>query len=103
MRLPTPCAVRFYQIAKMIQRTSRPRTRVIKVPQFRQLFMLEEKYERHYRVTGHVIEPSVQDVNEKTDAHLRVETIRKEDSTYGRPIGLRWTLRPNNDTQSSKQ
>jgi hypothetical protein len=97
MKLSTPYAVRFYQIAKMIQRDEGPRTRMLGVPEFRSLFMLENKYDRHADLVNHVIKPSVGEVNDKTKTRLRVDTARKGGSKYGSPVGLRWTVWPSAD------
>ena len=100
MKLSSSYAVRFYQIAKMIQRDDGPRSRKIKLDEFRRLFMLGDKYSQHSDLVIHVVDPSVEEVNEKTETKLRVETVRKGDSKYGKPLALRWTVWPADESKS---
>ena len=99
MRLSTSYAVRFYQIAKMIQRSEGPRTRVINIDEFRKLFMLTDKYQRHADLRKRVIKPSVEEVNKRTDAKIKVGEVRKNDSRYSAVTGLKWTVWPSNDPE----
>ncbi len=99
MKLSTAYAVRFYQIAKMIERSEGARRQTMDIPFFRELFLIEEKYDRYSDVVRFVIEPSVQEVNEKTDTNLRCRTIRKGGSKYGKPLELEWTVWPSDTSE----
>lgn len=103
MKLSTSYAVRFYQIAKMIQRSDSARNQIIDISSFRKLFMLEAKYERHADLVNHVIKPSVKEVNDKTDAQLRIETIREGNPKYGTPKSLKWTVWPCTETKKTSK
>jgi hypothetical protein len=94
MSLSTPYAVRFYQIAKMIERKRAPQTRSMEIDLFRQIFLIEDKYHRYSDVVRYIIDPSVEEVNEKTDTALQCKTIRQGGSKYGKPIAIEWTVRP---------
>jgi len=99
MKLSTAYAVRFYQIAKMIERSEGARRQTMDIPFFRELFLIEEKYDRYSDVVRFVIEPSVKEVNEKTDTNLRCRTIRKGGSKYGKPLELEWTVWPSDKSE----
>lgn len=86
--LSTPYAIRTYEIAKMIERPGERRSRQIPVGRFRKMFSLEDKYERHSDMRRRVIDPSVEQVNRKTDVDVRCEDIR-EGQTH---IALQWSV-----------
>jgi len=86
--LSTPYAIRTYEIAKMIERPGERRSRQIPISRFRQMFSLEDKYERHSDMRRRVIDPSVEQVNEKTDVDVRCEDVRDGQT----PIALQWTV-----------
>jgi len=94
MRLRSSYAVRFYQIAKMIERPGKPQTQRMDVGYFRELFLIEDKYSRYNDVINRVIAPSVKQVNTATDTNLRIRTIRKYGSPYGKPLEVEWTVWP---------
>lgn len=102
MRLSSSYAVRFYQIAKMIQRDEGPRHRAIDIDDFRTLFMLTDKYKSHRDLCRRVINPSVEEINKKTQTKLEVRTTRKSESRYGAVTGLKWVVWPSNDPNPSK-
>ena len=103
MKLSSAYAVRFYQIAKMIQRDEGPRKRTIDIDDFRKLFVLTDKYTIHRDLQRRVIMPSVEEVNEKTDTKLSVETVREGDSKYAPVSGLSWTVWPSHDPDPPKK
>ncbi|WP_259066572.1 replication initiation protein [Salinibacter ruber] len=86
--LPTPYAIRTYEIAKMIERPGERRSRQIPVGRFREMFGLESKYDRHSDMRRRVIDPSVEQVNEKTDVNVRCEDVRDGQT----PVALQWTV-----------
>ena len=86
--LSTPYAIRTYEIAKMIERPGERRSRQIPVGRFRKMFSLENKYERHSDMRRRVIDPSIEQVNEKTDVNVRCEDVRDGQT----PIALQWTV-----------
>ncbi len=86
--LPTPYAIRIYEIAKMIERPGEPRSRQIPVGRFREMFGLESKYDCHNDMRRRVVDPSVKQVNEKTDVNVRCEDVRDGQT----PVALRWTV-----------
>jgi hypothetical protein len=94
MRLSTPYAVRFYQIAKMIERDKETRQQKMEVGIFRELFLITDKYERYSDVVRRIIRPSVEEVNQKTDASLRCWTERQGGTKYGKPLNLIWKVQP---------
>lgn len=94
MKLSTSYAVRIYQIAKMIERDEGHRVRSLDLSDFRKLFMLENKYDRHTDLKGFVIEPAVEEINKKTSTRLQIKTVRKGESKYGKPLALRWKVWP---------
>jgi hypothetical protein len=97
MRLSTSYAVRFYQISKMIQRAREKRTQKFSIEHFRRMFKIEDKYSRHCDVHYNVIDPSVKEVNQKTDTRIECKTVRRGNSKYGAPIGLLWSVWPPED------
>lgn len=100
MKLSTSYAVRFYQIAKHIDRENvEVRTQEISVQEFREVFALTDKYERHSDMVKYVVEPSVREVSKKTEVDLEVETRRKGSPKYGKPVALVWTVRSSSDTK----
>ena len=86
--LSTPYAIRTYEISKMIERPDGRRSKQIPVSRFRKMFSLENKYERHSDMRRRVIDPSVEQVNEKTDVDVRCRDVRDGQT----PIALQWTV-----------
>ncbi len=86
--LSTPYAIRIYEIAKMIERPGERRSRQIPVGQFREMFGLKSKYDRHNDMRRRVVDPSVKQVNEKTDVNVHCEDVRDGQT----PVALRWTV-----------
>jgi len=86
--LSTPYAIRTYEIAKMIERPGERRSRQIPVGRFRKMFGLEDKYARHRDMRRRVIDPSVEQVNEKTDVDVRCKDVRDGQT----PVALQWTV-----------
>lgn len=86
--LSTPYAIRTYEIAKMIERPGERRSRQIPVGRFRKMFGLEDKYERHSDMRRRVIDPSVEQVNGKTDVNVRCGDVRDGQT----PVALRWSV-----------
>ena len=86
--LSTPYAIRTYEIAKMIERPGERRSRQIPVGRFRKMFSLEDKYDRHRDMRRRVIDPAVQQVNEKTDVDVRCKDVRDGQT----PVALRWIV-----------
>jgi plasmid replication initiation protein len=74
--LSTPYAIRMYEIAKMIERPGQRRSRQIPIDRFRSMFKLENKYKRHTDMRRRVINPSVEEVNEKTDVKVICKDVR---------------------------
>ncbi len=96
--LSTPYAIRTYEIAKMIERPGERRSRQIPVGRFRKMFSLEDKYGRHSDMRRRVVDPSVKQVNEKTDVNVHCEDVRDGQT----PIALEWTVEskgPDQDTE----
>jgi hypothetical protein len=88
--LSTPYAIRTYEISKMIERPDERRSRQIPVSRFRKMFGLEDKYDRHRDMRRRVIDPSIEQVNEKTDVNVRCEDVRDGQT----PIALQWAVEP---------
>ena len=88
--LQTPYAIRTYEIAKMIEQSEGQRPRQMPVGQFRQMYGLEDKYERHSDMRRRVIDPSVKQVNEKTNVDVRCKDIRDGQT----PVALQWSVEP---------
>lgn len=86
--LSTPYAIRTYEISKMIERPGERRSRQIPVERFRSMFKLENKYGRHCDMRRRVIDPSVEEVNEKTDVEISCDDVRDGQT----PIALRWVV-----------
>lgn len=90
--LSTPYAIRTYEISKMIERPGEHRSRQIPVERFRSMFKLENKYERHCDMRRRVINPSVEEVNKKTDVEISCDDVRDGQT----PIALKWVVRSKN-------
>ena len=86
--LSTPYAIRTYEISKMIERPGERRSRQIPVERFRSMFKLENKYKRHSDMRRRVIDPSVEEVNEKTDVEICCDDVRDGQT----PIALNWVV-----------
>lgn len=86
--LSTPYAIRTYEISKMIERPGERRSRQIPVGRFRSMFKLENKYQRHCDMRRRVIDPSVEEVNGKTDVEISCDDVRDGQT----PIALRWVV-----------
>jgi len=86
--LSTPYAIRTYEISKMIERPGERRSRQIPVERFRSMFKLENKYKRHSDMRRRVIDPSVEEVNKKTDVEICCEDVRDGQT----PIALKWMV-----------
>jgi plasmid replication initiation protein len=86
--LSTPYAIRTYEISKMIERPGERRTRQIPVERFRSMFKLENKYRRHCDMRRRVIDPSVKEVNKKTDVEISCGDVRDGQT----PIALKWVV-----------
>jgi plasmid replication initiation protein len=86
--LSTPYAIRTYEIAKMIERPGERRSRQIPVGRFRKMFSLEDKYARHSDMRRRVIDPSLEEVNEKTDVDVRCRDVRDGQT----PVALQWSV-----------
>jgi plasmid replication initiation protein len=97
--LSTPYAIRTYEIAKMIERPGERRSRQIPVSRFRKMFSLEDKYDRHRDMRRRVIDPSIEQVNEKTDVHVRCEDVRDGQT----PIALQWTVTASGQDKSGQE
>lgn len=87
--LSTPYAIRTYEISKMIERPGEVRSRQIAIQRFRSMFRLETKYERHCDMRRRVVNPSVREVNEKTDVNVTCKDVRDGQT----PVALKWTVR----------
>ena len=96
--LSTPYAIRTYEIAKMIERPGERRSRQIPVGRFRKMFSLENKYGRHSDMRRRVIDPSVEQVNEKTDVDVRCRDVRDGQT----PIALQWTVESKDHRQDTE-
>lgn len=88
--LSTPYAIRTYEISKMIERPDGRRSKQIPVSRFRKMFSLENKYERHSDMRRRVIDPSVEQVNEKTDVDVQCRDVRDGQT----PVALQWAVEP---------
>jgi len=97
--LSTPYAIRTYEIAKMIERPGERRSRQIPVGRFRKMFGLEDKYARHRDMRRRVIDPSVEQVNEKTDVDVRCEDVRDGQT----PVALQWTVESTDSDQNEDE
>jgi plasmid replication initiation protein len=97
--LSTPYAIRTYEIAKMIERPGERRSRQIPVGRFRKMFGLEDKYARHSDMRRRVIDPSVEQVNEKTDVDVRCTDVRDGQT----PIALQWTVESSGSDQNEDE
>jgi len=86
--LSTPYAIRTYEISKMIERPGERRSRQIPVERFRSMFKLEDKYKRHSDMRRRVIDPSVEEVNKKTDVEICCDDVRDGQT----PIALKWVV-----------
>jgi plasmid replication initiation protein len=86
--LSTPYAIRTYEVSKMIERPGERRSRQIPVERFRSMFKLENKYKRHCDMRRRVIDPSVEEVNEKTDVNISCDDVRDGQT----PIALKWVV-----------
>ena len=86
--LSTPYAIRTYEVSKMIERPGERRTRQIPVERFRSMFKLENKYKRHCDLRRRVIDPSVKEVNKKTDVEISCDDVRDGQT----PIALKWVV-----------
>ena len=95
--LSTPYAIRTYEISKMIERPGERRTRQIPVERFRSMFKLEDKYGRHCDMRRRVIDPSVREVNKKTDVDISCDDVRDGQT----PIALKWVVL-SKDTQAER-
>jgi plasmid replication initiation protein len=96
--LSTPYAIRTYELAKMIERPGKRRAQQIPVSRFRQMFKLESKYSRHSDMRRRVVNPSIEEVNEKCDVGVECEDIRDGQT----PIALKWKVWPSQPTASAK-
>ena len=81
----------------MIERPGERRSRQIPVGRFRKMFGLEDKYERHSDMRRRVIDPAVQQVNEKTDVDVRCEDVRDGQT----PVALRWIVESTDSGQGT--
>lgn len=86
--LSTPYAIRTYEISKMIERPGERRSRQISIERFRSMFKLENKYKRHCDMRRRVINPSVEEVNKKTDVEIICDDVRDGQT----PIALKWVV-----------
>ena len=86
--LSTPYAIRTYEISKMIERPGERRSRQIPVERFRSMFRLENKYKRHCDMRRRVVDPSVEEVNKKTDVEISCDDVRDGQT----PIALNWAV-----------
>lgn len=86
--LSTPYAIRTYEISKMIERPGKRRSRQIPVERFRSMFKLENKYKRHCDMRRRVIDPSIAEVNQKTDVEISCDDVRDGQT----PIALNWVV-----------
>jgi plasmid replication initiation protein len=96
--LSTPYAIRTYEISKMIERPGERRTRQIPIERFRSMFKLENKYKRHCDMRRRVIDPSVKEVNNKTDVDISCDDVRDGQT----PIALKWVVL-SKDTQVDQE
>ena len=98
--LSTPYAIRTYEISKMIERPGERRSRQIPVERFRSMFKLENKYKRHCDMRRRVINPSVKEVNEKTDVEIMCDDVRDGQT----PVALKWVvLSGKDDSEEDKE
>jgi plasmid replication initiation protein len=87
--LSTPYAIRHYELAKMIERPTRVGEKMFSEQRFRKMFRLEHKYSRFRDMVGYVVDPSVEQVNEKCDVTINYDIVRD-----GRtPVGLNFKVR----------
>lgn len=86
--LSTPYAIRTYEISKMVERPGEKRIQEIPVTRFRQMFKLEDKYARHSDMRRRVINPSIEEVNEKCDVDAECTDVRVGQT----PVALEWKV-----------
>jgi plasmid replication initiation protein len=95
--LSTPYAIRTYEISKMIERPGERRSRQIPIERFRSMFKLEDKYKRHCDMRRRVVNPSVKEVNKKTDVDISCDDVRDGQT----PIALKWVVHSKETKQVS--
>lgn len=95
--LSTPYAIRTYEISKMIERPGERRSRQIPIERFRSMFKLEDKYQRHCDMRRRVVNPSVKEVNSKTDVDISCDDVRDGQT----PIALKWVVESTETEQAS--
>jgi len=89
IRLSTPYAVRHYNLAKMIERKGGPVSQKFDEQRFREMFRLEEKYARFRDLSRRVIDPSLEEINDKTDVRVGYDIVRS-----GRtPVGVKFWVK----------
>lgn len=95
--LSTPYAIRTYEVSKMIERPGKKRTRKIPVARFRKMFKLKDKYARHSDMRRRVVNPSVDEVNEKCDVDVECVDVRDGQT----PVALKWIVTSRREVEKS--
>lgn len=67
-------SIRIYELLMQFKKTG---DRLISVDDFRSMLGLEEKYSQFKRLNDDVIKPAIQELNEKSDLMILVDTVKK--------------------------
>ena len=97
--LSTPYAIRTYEVSKMIERPGKKRTQKIPVVRLRKMFKLEDKYARHSDMRRRVVNPSVDEVNEKCDVDVECLDVRDGQT----PVALKWIVTSRRTTKERSE
>jgi len=81
--LTTNYAIRHYMLAKMVERKTRRHQQTFALTDYRRWMRLTDKYERFADLRRYVLEPSIEQVNDKTDVEVAVEVERHGRSAVG--------------------
>lgn len=79
MNLSSVNAIRNYEILKQYQTIGK---REITLLEYKRMLQIEEKYSRHIDLKRYVIEPSIKEVNEKTDIFVEYNFGGRGDKAY---------------------
>lgn len=74
IKLPTPYAIRMYELTKQYQSIGK---RIVSLEEIKKMLMIATKYKQYSHLRTRILEPSVQQINKHTDIQLSYKAIKE--------------------------
>jgi len=74
IKLPTPYAIRIYELTKQYQTIGK---RIISLAEIKKMLMIADKYKQYSHLRTRILEPAVKQINKHTDIQLSFKEIKE--------------------------